>query len=274
MINVILACAGAALAGSAWNGPAAVESAAPAAVVAQAAGAAAMGLAEGEAEQLAPSAARACVYAVSKNICESRLTSTAPQVGGCAGTGCRTVHVADASWRIPIVTNRQRCIPCSGPGQCDETERLDGLLGASVQWTMRYNGPCPFRGCIEGRWQHQVDGVLYQGIVTGTMGAGTHRFNQLCCDTSSDRTCERCLDVEFIPSSDDTSVGVWRIGVEATFDGRAVNTGEPIPDKLHFTVSGDLYADGTKEGPYLPTAAFFTWRFVGTADGVFVDYCN
>jgi hypothetical protein len=107
--------------------------------------------------------------------------------------------------------------------------------------------------------------------VTGTMGAGTHRFNPQCCESSADRTCERCLDVEFIPDADVTT-GMWRIGVEATFEGWDATSGEPIPDKMHFSVSGDFSAKGDVNGPYIFDS--YSWRFAGTADGVHNDYCN
>ncbi len=268
MINVILACAGMALAGPASSGPGHVGAgvaAAPAAAVA----AATMGAA-GESD-LAPSFARACVQALSKNICDSELASVAPQIDGCHGD-CRTLFVPDATWRLPMRSNRQNCLPCSGPGQCDEVPEKDGSLEAYIRYTLRLNGPCPSRGCFEGRWVHRTeDGLVYSGRVTGTMGAGTHRFNQWCCESSADRTCERCLDVEFIPSADQTT-GTWRIGVEATFEGWLEGSGEPIPDKMHFSLSGDFYAPGDTSGPYIFDG--YSWRFSGTADGVHNDYCN
>lgn len=268
MINVILAAASATLAGSALSGAnptsAGVVAAASAPALVEAAG-------EG---LRAPSPARACVEAFSKNICESALQTNSWEMDGCFGTHCRTLWIKDGVWRIPIRHNRQGCLTCDGHGKCDETEYMDGAsIEASISATLRYNGPCPQRGCFEGRWVFSTpEGVIYQGTVNGTLGVGTHRANNECCDTTENRSCERCLDAEFIPD-EGSDVGTWRIAVEGSFQGRAVNTGEPIPDHLHFSMSGDLMARGDRNGPFVFDQPF-DWKFSGTADGVHVNYCN
>jgi hypothetical protein len=270
MINVILASA--ALAGSALSG--AAPTATPEAVAAPAIVAVS---AAAEAGQPLPDLSRACVQAFSKNICQSEFHSSAPQFGTCPHTLCRTLYVPQAEWRIPLESNRQNCYACADQdanivGNCDETPGLNGTIAVSGQYTLRFHGPCAYRGCFEGRWElHTQDGRVYKGRVTGTLGAGSHRFNGHCCNTSADRTCERCLDVEYVPYGH-ADGGNWRIGVEATFEGVEVTSGTLPADKIHFSLSGDLLAPGDANAPFIGHT--FVWMFNGTGDGVHIDYCN
>lgn len=260
MINVILACASMSVAGAASG------EAAPVAGPQHTVAAAVVGAAD---RDVAPSRARACVEAYSKNICDSVLTTYGAEGDGCPFTICKTVFVPEAYWKMSVRSNYQGCRTCNGGnGTCDETPYLNGDIESWIEYTFRANDPCPFRGCFEGRWRQQTDNGVYSGYVTGTFGVGTHRFNNHCPEASGDRSCERCLDVEFIPH-DDGHTGTWRIAVEAVFQGWR-ESGEPIPDKVHFSLSGDLYAEGDVSGPRFDG----DWKFAGTADGVHIDYCN
>lgn len=209
----------------------------------------------------APTVADVCVDAFSKDICEGALEPVDVVVGGCPSStdpGCRTA-VVDAVWNFGLVRNEQLC---SSDGRCDEAVRKDGRLTARINYTMRFNDPCPYRACFTGTWTLQCDdGSIYQGEVSGTMGVGSHRPS--ACDFGG-RDCERCVDVEQITHTS------WRIGTEATFVGRRVNSTSVQRDEICFSLSGDFIAPSSDDGVVNP---YDGWRFAGTGDGTHV-HCN
>lgn len=208
--------------------------------------------------------ARRCVESFSKDLCEGRLEPGEMVSGGCEETGCKTVYMHGAGWKFILRHNEQLCSAFDPTiGRCDEAFGKDGTIEARVNYTMRYHAPCRFRAGFEGKWTlFAVDGTLYTGTVTGTMGVGSHR--QSVCEFGA-RNCERCLDVTFDPNN-----GVWRIAVEAAFRGD-MQTALPVepPNQLFFTLSGDFLAPGDANGPFDNAE----WKFAGTADGVHLERC-
>ncbi len=259
-------CAGLALAGAVWLGAGAVTGAAAeserlaaATVVPVAA------VTESEPERgLWASPAQACVQAFSKDACHSVLERGHLFIDGCQGTSCRTAAVQSAPLILNLIHNPQGCSSGPSRGRCDEVREKDGRLETRVNYTLRIDEPCNLRGVFDGRWKHRGDdGSLYEGSVTGTLGVGTHRAFQ--CQTHTERQCERCLDVEFLPE-----LRMWRIGVEASFVGTRI-TPTTIQEDLRFTLSGDFYADGDETGPFDYSGG---WVFEGTADGAHIVYCH
>lgn len=209
-----------------------------------------------------------CVYAFSKNICDSRLIGGLVEETFC-GDNCHTITVRDATWVMPMRSNREACSGIIDPqlGRCDEVPEKDGQLKANVNYLIRYNDPCKFRGCITSTYaEYQAaDGTVYIGTLNGTIGVGTHR--RITCPLyERQRDCEKCLDVEFFFPPVAPS-GVWRFGVELTFHGRRADG--VVGDELCFSLSGDLFANGTASGPF----EFINWRFAGAADGVHTAPC-
>lgn len=204
-----------------------------------------------------------CVYAFSKDTCDGRLAEGVAERTECGET-CQTVKVTDAVWHLPMRSNQTGC---SSDGRCDESQEKDGRLWAKVDYVLRFNDPCRFRGCVTSTYaEYQAqDGTVYQGTLSGTLGVGTHR--QFSCPLyGRQRDCERCLDVEFFYPPIAPS-GVWRLGVELTFHGYRADG--VIGDELCFSISGDLYTDGAPDGPFDVT----NWRYAGTADGTHLAPC-
>lgn len=202
-----------------------------------------------------------CLNAFSKDQCDAIMYPGTLYGDSCSGSNgdCKTYFIADATLYSPMRANQRQCGP---DGKCDETK--DGYLKLAVNYTVRINKPCPFRGCIDGRGEFRFDdGTTYCGTFQGTIGVGTHRKSE--CLEYRNCYCEECLDVEFLPE-----IRTWRIGWEGAFHGERCD----IPsdgEMLCFTVSGDWYLEGDENGPYDWNGNF---KIKGTADGVLGTYCQ
>jgi hypothetical protein len=211
----------------------------------------------------APAAAMGvdCVRAFSKDFCEGFVYPGHGVESSCGPVGaeCRTLRVTGATMDLPFKRNHQQC---SDDGKCDEAERKDGSFKVAINYTMRLHKPCLYRACLDGRGElRAIDGSVYAGTLMGTIGVGTHR--DFACPLYRTGTCEKCIDVEYIPD-----IRQWRLGFEAAFHGR--RTDLPDGTEVCFTISGDFYAAGDANGPFDLTGNFKTY---GTADGIFLDNC-
>ena len=202
-----------------------------------------------------------CLAAFSKDFCDGFMYPGNGNSVGCPpGTQeCKTLDVTGATLYLPMKRNLTLC---SATGKCDEIPEKDGYLKVSVDYSIRINEPCPYRGCISGQGEYRADdGNVYEGVFMGTIGAGTHR--DFACPEARTCLCEKCLDVEYLPD-----YRAWRIGFEATFHGKN-NNGDG--ETLCISLSGDFYVEGNSFGPFDLTGNF---KIKGTADGVLRTFCH
>lgn len=208
------------------------------------------------------------VLGFSKDACAGRIGDGVGTIAFCPD-GSQTLCVKGAKWTFPLKRNPQGCGDCDGVlGRCDETGvRKDGKMEAETSFKLDLDKGCRFRGCWESRWTYRTeDGTIFAGTAFGTFGTGSHR--PFSCSQNDARSCERCYDVEFIPLSPD--FGIWRVGVEGSFMGDALSPVDPPRERLCFTISGDLIAFGTCDGPFDPNS----FEYYGTADGVLLQRCQ
>lgn len=224
-------------------------------------------------EDLAPVASPVpCVRGFSKDACAGEFGSGHADITQCpiSSVPCDTVTVTGQKWQFALRSNTEAC-STTGPTpiRCDEVK--DGRIEALVDYVMRLNDPCKYRGCIEGEATYYSDtGAVFAGRIMGTMGAGTDRRPR-CPVLPSDPPflpagCERCWDVELQVGQ---TVKLWRVGVDASFHGTRIDadTGEEVC----ITLSGDFYAPGDGSG----ISSFVTgWRYYGTADGIYTFLCG
>ncbi|MEM1186476.1 MAG: hypothetical protein AAGI53_15915 [Planctomycetota bacterium] len=208
--------------------------------------------------QVSPSSlANVCVRGFSKDFCNGSLIPGTITSGSCTagGSACKTWVVSNARLDTTVDSNFQLC---ASNGRCDEAPGKNGDLRAEITYTLRAQDPCPYRGYYEGKWELiAVDGTVYQGTVTGTIGAGSHR--ETACGAGADN-CERCVDTEF--------TGVWRLGTEATFKGERIGGPLGIRDEIVFSMAGDFISPATASGGLNVNSG---WVFVGNGDGVYVS---
>jgi hypothetical protein len=201
-----------------------------------------------------------CLYGFSKDFCDGLLTYGVLHQTTCPDGSCDTAFVQDATLTLPLQRNFTLC---SSDGKCDEAELKDGKLKVAVNYTLRLNKPCKYRGCIEGSGTlYCNDGTQYTGTFMGTLGAGTHR--NFVCPKARTGFCEKCVDAEFV-----REYGAWRIGWEASFHG--IRTDAATDDEVCISLSGDFYAPGNQDGIFDPSGNFPTF---GTADGTWGVSCN
>ncbi|HZW11213.1 MAG TPA: hypothetical protein VFF69_15025 [Phycisphaerales bacterium] len=211
-----------------------------------------------------------CLMAFSKDICDGYLMDGFGYSYTCSTgtTDCASLHVEGATLKLSLKSNSELC-DCStfgDCGRCDESPKLDGTLVGLVNYDLRLNRPCPYRGCLDGDASFTtVSGAVFRGTITGTLGVGTHR--KIACHTLHQRDCETCLDTELIA---DTDPATWRIGTELVFKGiRAdIDTGE----ELCFSLSGDFFTPAADDGSIADPMTYRT--FTGAADGVHLDPCS
>jgi hypothetical protein len=205
-----------------------------------------------------------CLNAWSKDMCSGFMHPGNAVFAACPfpPTACRTITVTDATAVIPLLRNETLC---AHDGKCDESPQTDGTLKMSTNYELRGNDPCKFRGTWVGKWEiTTVTGAIFQGDAMGTLGVGTNRKFQ-CPQTQND-FCEKCLDVEFIPTP---IGGLWRIGWEGAFQGKRIDN--PNGERLSFTINADWYLDGDINGPFDFSGNF---RIYGAADGVHIVPCG
>lgn len=212
-----------------------------------------------------------CVRAFSKDACTGEFAGGSGSYTSCSvGTvPCDTLTVTGQKWQFALRSNPNPS--CGDPaglvGLCDEVK--DGRFEAKVDFVLRMNQPCRYRGCLSGEAAfYSDDGAVYVGRVAGTMGAGTDRTPR--CPVSTippflPAGCEKCHDVEL---QGNPPSQMWRVGVDAVFQGVRIDadTGEEIC----ITISGDFFAAGSAHGIFDPING---WRYYGTADGVYTFLC-
>lgn len=200
-----------------------------------------------------------CLRGFSKDSCDGVMYPGYATTEGCDPGGCKTLFVQGATLGLNLVRNETQC---SEDGKCDECPEKDGTLKVKMDYLVRLNFPCPYRGCLEGKGELSCrDGSVFSGEFHGTMGVGSHR--KFSCLEYRTCYCENCNDVDLVEHS------TWRIGWEASFHGTRVDrdTGEQVC----FTMSGDFYLSGDGNGVYDFNQAF---KVKNTADGTFGTYCN
>lgn len=208
----------------------------------------------------------ACLVGFSKDYCNGSVTPLELSQFNCItpipeGT-CRGVKLAGA-FNINLFSSTLGC-GSTNPGTCDET--INGQLAVRSTFLIRLQESCPYRGCWSGSATFAgSDHSVYTGTLMGTLGVGTHRsIGPVSFCAQNGRACERCYDVEFNPQS-----GLWRIGFEATFQGRRAD--QPTGQELCFSLSGDFFIPGTAAGG--PIWDSNAWRVNGTADGIHLTFC-
>lgn len=203
-----------------------------------------------------------CVKGFSKDICDGYMYP-----GHVTGQSCQThtdecksLTITGATFYSPLKLNTATC---SDDALCDEAPQLDEIKVA-VNYMVRLNKPCPFRGCWEGEGEvrHGGGGETYQGTLMGTFGVGTHR--DFLCPEYRTCTCEKCYDVEFFPDQN-----LWRIGFEASFHGK--RSDEATGEEVCLSLSGDWYLKG---GPGGPDDWSGNFKIKGTVDGVWETFCH
>lgn len=211
-----------------------------------------------------------CVRGFSKDACAGEFSGGSGSFTNCSisTVPCQTLTVTGQKWAFDLRSNTEVCAPSTTtPTRCDEVK--DGRFEAAVDFTLRLNDPCKYRGCIEGDGTFISDtGAVFAGRVMGTMGAGTDRRPR--CPTSTEPPflpagCEKCWDVELQVG---TTVKMWRVGVDASFHGVRIDadTGEEVC----LTISGDFFARGDGTGIF---DLINGWTYYGNADGVYIFQC-
>ncbi len=212
-----------------------------------------------------------CLSAVSKDICDGRLGNGGGYLADCSvsTSECSTLEMFDANWTFSTKTSGRKCSdnPWGPRGRCDEEEKMSGKFDARVNFELRYQKACRFRGCIGGEATYSCeDGTVWQGTITGVLGAGADRQPQCTVIGPVDPAdCENCLDV-FLDTSTDPNI--WNIGVEVIYNAKRVDkeTGETIC----LNISGMLRAKGDINGPFDPYNGFW---FTGAMDGIHSTPC-
>jgi hypothetical protein len=218
-----------------------------------------------------------CVFGWSKDICEGKLGGDQIKEYSCfriingSLVECKTVEVNNATLKFTVSSSGGTC-GNAAEVKCDETEKLDGTIYITGDFIFRKHDECPFRGCWRGEWKLVVDNVtIGSGEGHGTLGTGSHRAptcigpaNQFC---SPD--CEKCADVQFIPSSDPPFQGTWFVGLEGCLDG-FIDQGPFKSSEVCVVISGTLRTPGSAGEPF----DFASWEFCGASDGTVLAKCE
>jgi hypothetical protein len=211
-----------------------------------------------------------CLTGISKDACEGFFGGGFGYTADCATLPykCSTLEAYDVNWSFKHVSSGLRCRDMTNGkiGVCDENEKKSGKFDARVNYELRQQGPCRYRGHLNGQatWYGE-DGSVYQGQIVGVIGTGAER-QPACNSIGHEKDCENCLEVTFDESTDP---GTWTLGVEAIFTGQRVDvyTGETMT----VDIQGNFRAKGDKTGPFDPIGSGFV--FEGTADGVLSTPC-
>lgn len=212
------------------------------------------------------------VPAAAKTVCEhgyskliaSNLVADLWQEFDCSGLygKCSTGYGSDTLFIWWLSPNPAKC---GEDSTCDEAKRLNGTLTAHLNFRLRENKPCPYRGWYEGPFEltDPDTGVVFAtGDIRGTVGVGTHQ--KPCVGAACDSVCETCYDV-----ARDPETGLWRLASEGTYTGTVIE-GPWAGCSLHVSYEGDFFAPDSGSGsPQMPPG----WKFTGHADGVLECDC-
>lgn len=214
-----------------------------------------------------------CVRGFSKDACAGDFGGGSGVRTDCpiSSVPCETLTVTGQKWTFDLRANQETCTATTPVEiRCDEVK--DGRFEAKVDYVLRLNDPCKYRGCLSGEGVFYSDsGAVFAGRIHGTMGVGTDRKPR-CPVVFPPQPpilpngCERCWDVELQTGS---LTQMWRVGVDASFCGVRIDadTGE----ELCLTISGDFYARGDGHGIFDLVNG---WKYYGNADGVYTFLCG
>ena len=217
-----------------------------------------------------------CIVGFSKNLCNGSLTGGLWKRVECQfPIDCTTLVGTGALLKVNMLNNPEIC----GPGiadTCDEAPDVSGDFQAKLDFRIRLNGPCPVRGCWEGKW-NLFDGgpitiPIASGDIEGTLGVGTHRVPP-CLTPVGVRCgdeCERCYNAQLSPVINPLS---WTIHVEGSIRGKVLQ-GKHAGCQVCVTMQGYFVAPAGADGlPIPPDQIASGWSFCGTADGVLECDC-
>lgn len=213
-----------------------------------------------------------CLIGYSKNICNGVLEGGDWLRTECVtpdGIKCRSIMGYGARFKAEITSNPDRC-GNSIDATCDET-RFNGTLVATLDFQIREQRNCPYRGCYSGYYEIFGDDgiVVANGTMNGTLGVGTHRVP--LCITPEPHTCglkcERCYAV----TAPTVEPGTWSFHTEGFING-FVLSGQHEGCSMCVSDQGYFRAKSQDDGtPYTPDVS--PWEFCGTADGVLSCQC-
>ncbi len=178
-----------------------------------------------------------CIYNFSKDDCGGVVEPGRYKASQCPTTGCRTIVVRGAVYEASLRSSNLGC----GTGcesRCDEFP--DGKLVLTMNYVLRADSCCPYRGSWDGQWTYTVQGRVFSGRAHGTIGVGTNRVSN--CNADHDN-CEPCYDVRMADGS-------WHIGFEGSFQGSATSSVLPYQEDLHFTMDGTWIVNASTLDPF------------------------
>lgn len=210
-----------------------------------------------ERESAANAAPGICVRAFSKDGCDGVIEPGHYEVLGCNTADCRTIRVTDAVYATRMNSSNLTCGGTCDSAKCDEFR--DGDFIMKIDYVLRADSCCPYRGSWTGEWEFVTDaGLTYKGTAHGTIGIGTNRDS--ACLTNND-ACEKCYDVELLDTG-------WLIGFEGSFRGVSAVSPTINPNELNFTMDGTWLVSPDAREPFRNP-----FRVYSRFDGASVEYC-
>jgi hypothetical protein len=210
-----------------------------------------------------------CLYALSKDLCGTRLFGGTWDIPTCAngGTNCFNLVGEAATFRGGLASSLGTCGPdAESQLPCDEAPDFAGTLDATVDVRAQRHTHCKGRGSFGGKFKitdSETGGTLASGDLVATLGMGTHRST--CSGACGTGECETCHDARILDEQFN-----WEIGSEGTLRGTVV-AGPYAGCQLTASFQGNFITDGDSRGP---TAPFVTWGFCGALEGVLECPCG
>ncbi len=202
----------------------------------------------------------ACLYGISKDLCDGLLQPNPRIIQSCDQFGCRTLSGVNETLGASVSINPDLCTGPTSPtaGHCDQIQLNGGLRLYGFNFDLKINDPCKYRGCWTSKFRIDYeDGTVVSGTASGTLGVGTHRQTCSTADPCGE-DCESCQDTGFDPNT-----GMWNIGLEGCLNGAYLGMNCAT---VCMTISGDLTAAGNNIG--ITDIETATFRFCGALDGV------